>query len=164
VVIEAAFIYPIFLLLLFSALEFGLIMYVTALVDDAVTEGSRYGITGNTNDMNDLNSAQQAQVSACAGLLTATKGGPDARTAFLQCFVQQRAGMLCTNSPCVTVTPSACTDWKLTSCTPGTYGIGGQVVKYTVNYNWTTLSPLLMPFLGRKYPITTTTIIQNETF
>jgi Flp pilus assembly protein TadG len=154
VLVEAAVVFPIFFLLIFSAIEFGMILYVTALVDDAVTEGSRYGITGSSYV------SLQPQLASCLK-------GQTSRAAFLLCFVKQRADLICSRGDCVTVTAAPYDGWpaNATGATKGfNAGSGGQVVKYTVNYTWHTISPLLMPFLGKQCIISATAIVQDEAF
>jgi Flp pilus assembly protein TadG len=147
VVVEAAIVYPVFLLLVFSALEFGLIMYTSGLVNDALIEASRYGITGD--NYAELQNPKLPVMS---------------REQFIQNFVTQRLSLLCASGSCITMTAAPYNGWTLTNSSGAAFGAGGQIVKYTVQYNWNIISPLLMPFLGTNYVISSSTVVKNEAF
>lgn len=154
VLIEAAVVLPVFLLLVFSAIEYGMVMYVTALIDDAVTQGSRYGMTGSNYTQ------LQPELAKCMNKKTD-------RSTFLQCFVSTRADLMCPAGNCVTVMATPYSGWTSTAPAGGAgfnTGSGGQVVQYTVVYAWHTLSPLMRPFLGKTYYIISSAVVQDEAF
>jgi Flp pilus assembly protein TadG len=57
-VVEFALVLPLFLILLFGVLEFGLIMYAKGIITQASREGARYGV------MYSLNPHTQAEIEA----------------------------------------------------------------------------------------------------
>lgn len=148
--VEAALVYPVFFFLIFSAIEFGMIMFTTSLVNDSLIEASRYGMTGDN-------------YANLQGPLNQCMGGQNDRSTFITCYIKNRANLICATGDCTTIRETSYDSWALDHRQSG-IGSGGNVVKYQVTYMWKTLSPLLIPILGRTYPIHSTVYVQNEAF
>lgn len=151
--LEFALVVPIFLYLLFGILEFGLVMHVSSLVENAVHEGARYGITGET--YGDLN--------------------PDglSREQFLEKYIVKRVGRWIYDPSDLTITTTVVgniVDLGTGGAQPDKnngYGGGGQAVTYKVLYKWHILTPLVGPLIGDEdgiYPIRATVTVKNEDF
>ncbi len=151
--LEFALVVPAFLYLLFGILEFGLVMHVSSLVENAVHEGARYGVTGSTYE--DINTD---------GL---------SREQFLEQYIIKRVGRWIYDPADLIITTNVVgniVDLGTGGAQPDEnngYGGGGQAVTYKVLYKWHILTPLVGPIIGDEegvFPIRSTVTVKNEDF
>jgi Flp pilus assembly protein TadG len=150
--LETALVMPVFLLLMFGIIEFGLMMHVSSLVENATHEAARKGSTGN--DYSDLN--------------------PDNldRTAFIQAHLRARLGGWASDDGTLSITTQ--TAGSIVNFNPGGaggvaaagFGQRGEAVLYIVTYNWRILTPMMGQIIGTNgvLPIRSTVVVQNENF
>lgn len=150
--LETAIVMPVFLLLIFGIIEFGLIMHVSSLVENATHEAARKGSTGN--NYSDLN--------------------PDNldRTAFIKKYLQARLGGWASDNTTLSITTQ--TAGSIVNFNPGDkggaagagFGARGEAVLYIVTYNWRILTPMMGQIIGTNgvFPIRSTAVVQNENF
>jgi Flp pilus assembly protein TadG len=151
--IEFALIFPIFILIIFSIIEFGMIMFVSSVMNSAALEASRYGITGST----------YGKISS--------SGEPMTREELVQQTVADKMSILPFYNP--TANPVKIELRSLGTIESPTAkqiiaqaGSGDEVIEYKIIYQWNLLSPVMYPILGEdgKYDISAKTIIKNESF
>jgi Flp pilus assembly protein TadG len=115
--IEAAFITPLLLLLTFSIVDFGGLLYVYLSLESGVSQATRFAVTGATTPGMTRDQAIRDAMRQATPTLTI----PDAAFTF-------------------TFMPPGATTW---SNGPGGPGDIGRV---TVNYTWDLMTPLIRPF------------------
>lgn len=151
--IEFAIVAPVLFLIIFGTLEFALIMHVSSVVEHAVHEGARFGITGNDYDN--------------------VSGQDMDRTAFIRYAIEQRIGhwlfepeMLTINTRVLNSIQGITLDGTIDE-NKG-YGNGDQTVIYKVTYRWQILTPFLREALGSDeegaFTITSVVAAKNEGF
>lgn len=145
-ILEFALVFPVFLTILFSGIEFGLFLYASNVVQQAVFDGSRLGLTG---------SAYSSSLS---------------RADYIRSMITQRLGPLADNGT-ITVTTRAFQNLQgLTAAglpiENGGFGTGGQVVAYDVEFAWDIVVPGVLTFLGDEgqLVVTSRAIVKNENF
>lgn len=117
--VEAAIITPLLLLLTFSIVDFGALLYVYLTLESGVSQATRFAITnsptpsGSTREQTIMDAMRQA---------TPTLTLDD--TAFTFSFM-----------------PPGATTW-----TTGAAGGPGDIGRVTVNYTWNIMTPLIRPF------------------
>lgn len=150
--IEFAMVLPVFLLFVFGIFEFGLIMHVSSLVENATHEGARYGITGSSYE--DLN----------------PDGMP--RDQFIEQYIRKRVGMWVRQDEQILVTTKVVGNivdlgrgGAVTDDDAGA-GQGGQAVIYNVDYFWKIMTPFMASLIGEDgtFRIHTTVVVKNEDF
>jgi len=115
--VEAAIITPLLLLLTFSIVDFGSLLYVYLALENGVSQATRYAVTGNqVAGLSREESIRQAMRQATPTLTLAD----DAFT-----FTHLVAG---------------------TSVWAGGSGGPNDIGRVTVNYNWVLMTPLIRPF------------------
>jgi hypothetical protein len=148
--IEFAILAPIFFLLLFAMVEFGLILFVSSTVSTVVNQAGRLGMTGGSySDLQD-------------------PSAPLPRDALLRKVIHDRLGPLSTMGE-ITINAqpySSLEGLSIDPTAPSSFGGGGQLVLYKVEFAWKIMTPMMGQFLGEKgeYIITATTVMQNEEF
>ncbi|HEY7169798.1 MAG TPA: TadE/TadG family type IV pilus assembly protein [Vicinamibacterales bacterium] len=137
--VEAALLTPLLVLLTLAVVDFGGLFYCYLALEHAVSEASRYGITGNVmNDPSGTAMTRQASIIAAARNATPLTLA-DGAFSFSH------------------MTPGA------SSWTGGT-GVSGDIDKVTVTYNWTLMTPLLrMAFTGGQITLRAESAMKNET-
>lgn len=149
--LEFALVAPVLFLLLFAALEYGIINFVSGTLHNVVNEAGRLGMTGgNYTDLQD----------------PATP--PMTREEFLVFYIHERLGPIAEMGE-ITINPipyQTLSGMNAGGGIPGGYGSGGQIVIYEVEFQWKILTPLLGEVIGEKgyYIIHARTVIQNEEF
>lgn len=140
--IEFAIIAPVFILMVLGALDLGAMMVIQNAVDTGARAASRFGLTGATggttrsaaiiNEINTTVSAYSGGIINLNNLVINVQSYPDL------------------------------TNYVANTGTVGSYGTGGQIVKYTISYQWNSFLALF----GVPSPITLTGIaaVQNENF
>jgi Flp pilus assembly protein TadG len=133
--IEAAIITPLLLLLTFSIVDFGALLYIYLTLESGVSQATRFAITntptpGMTREQSIMNAMRTA---------TPTLALPD--TAFTFSFM-----------------PPGASTW-----TSGAAGGPGDIGRVTVNYNWNIMTPLIRPFFtGGQVNIRVESAMKNE--
>jgi len=152
--IEFAIVAPVLFLIIFGTLEFAIIMHISSVVEHAVHEGARFGITGN--DYKDRSSGQDMD-----------------RTAFIKYSIEQRIGhwlyepeMLTINTRVLNSIQGINLDGTIGD--NNGYGNGDQTVIYKVTYRWQIMTPFLREALGSDedgtFTITSVVAAKNEGF
>lgn len=144
---EFAFVAPVLFILILGAIEYGLIMHVSSLIEHAAHEGARKGITG------------------------AVYGGTD-RVNAIEAEIRKQAGPWLTDPTQLTVETSTfakISDIGLNGQRPkGNKGYGNatEAVVYYITYNWQVLTPVFGSIIGTDgfYAIRSTVVVQNEDF
>ena len=150
--IEFAMVLPVLLLFIFGIFEFGLIMHVSSLVENAAHEGSRFGITGST--YGDLNPEDMP------------------REQFIEEYIRKRVGLWIREDEDIEITTQVAGDINDLGRSGGTLdpnagmGQGGQAVIYNINYYWRIMTPLMDQFIGEDgaFIIHSTVVVKNEEF
>jgi Flp pilus assembly protein TadG len=132
--VEAAIITPLLLLLTFSIVDFGALLYIYLSLESGVSQATRFAVTGaETPGM-----TREEAIRAAMRQATPTLTLPD--TAFTFSFM-----------------PPGATSW---SSGPGGPGDIGRV---TVNYTWNIMTPLIRPFFtGGQINMRVESAMKNE--
>ena len=131
---EAAFITPLLLLLTFSIVDFGALLYIYLSLESGVSQATRFAITGaETPGMTREEAIRSAMRQA-----TPTLTLPD--TAFTFSFM-----------------PAGASSWSSGAGGPGDIG------RVTVNYTWNIMTPLIRPFFtGGQVNMRVESAMKNE--
>lgn len=175
-IIEYALVFPVFIFMLFSIIELGLIAYADALIDTLGTQVSRWAKTGY-----DYSEGQSYtfQGGAQEGFAPGTQGDHYSVDAGGTVIMNGREGFL--REWLRGTTKSFLNPEKLllstqiydsleaagfngVEATPYDVGQGMDAVAFTVSYQWDVFSPLLYPFLGTTTTLSSVVIMQNEAF
>jgi Flp pilus assembly protein TadG len=133
-IIEAAIITPLLLLLTFSIVDFGALLYIYLSLESGVTQATRFAVTGAAVPGMTREEAIKDAMRRAAPTLTL----PD--TAFTFSFM-----------------PPGASTW---SSGPGGPGDIGRV---TVNYTWNIMTPLIRPFFtGGQVNMRVESAMKNE--
>jgi Flp pilus assembly pilin Flp len=149
--IEFALVAPIFLMLLFAGLEYGIVTYIGGTLGTVVNDAGGLGMTGgNYADLQDPTAPSKP------------------RDVFLKEIITKRLGPLAEMGK-ITITPTPYASLSGMNTGGGTtngFGSGGQVVVYDVIYEWKILTPIVGNFMGQDgiYNIHSRTVMQNEEF
>lgn len=149
--IEFALVFPVMLLLTMGILEFGLIMHVNSLVDNATQEAARLGITGNTYGYADRSTLIDSEIRERVGF-------------WLKESDQLKISTQVVASGITTISPED--PYALADINNG-YGVGGEAVIYKVDYAWKVLTPLMAEIIGDddgKFAIHAVAVVKNEAF
>lgn len=144
--IEFALVAPALLLLMVGIVEFGLIMFVSSVIENAATSASRIGLTGRDG--------------------TGGYGESAARNTFVTNEINRFAGGIIDVTK-VHFNPVVHGDYSNAGNT-GTQGLGkgNEAVTYRVTYDWVFFTPLIGQFFppNGTYTISSTVIVKNEDF
>jgi hypothetical protein len=169
-VMEMAFAAPALFLICAGTVEFGMIMFVTVLMESSLRDAARYGITGQIPDGFD----RQAYIIQLIG--ERTIGLVDIDNAEIQILsyptfddVGRGEDYVDGNGngsydPGETYTDeNGNSQWDDDVGVPGA-GESGQVVVYRISYAWPLLTPLIAPLIGDdgKYLIKASIAVRNE--
>ena len=133
--IEAAIITPLLLLLTFSIVDFGALLYLYLTLESGVSQATRFAIT------NTATPGLTREQSIMAAMRTATPTITLADSAFTFSFM-----------------PPGAATW-----TTGAAGGPGDIGRVTVNYNWNIMTPLIRPFFtGGQVNIRVESAMKNE--
>jgi Flp pilus assembly protein TadG len=150
--LEFALVFPVMIFFVMAIIEFGLIMHVNTLVDNATHEGARLGTTGNTYA--DLNAT---------GL---------ERKEFIDSYIRDQLGNWVRSSDQLNVTTKiiganiGAVGNNLTTVGHQGFGSGGEAVVYNVQYKWQILTPIMANIIGEdgNFLMTATAVVKNENF
>ena len=133
--IEAALITPLLLLLTFSVVDFGALLYVYLSLESGVSQATRFAITNTATP----GMTREQSIMAAMRTATPTLTLPD--SAFSFSFM-----------------PPGASTW-----TTGAAGGPGDIGKVTVNYTWTIMTPLIRPFFtGGQVNVRVESAMKNE--
>lgn len=141
-VIEFAIVAPVFFLIVFGIIEFSLIMFASSVIEGATANAARLSRTGAERSDAD-NVSERAQ----------------ADTARLRELILERGGGFLKNENLnIATIPQSGQD--------GTMGNSGEVVIYSVTYNWNIATPIISNLIADDgvYTIGATTVVVNEPF
>ena len=168
--VEFALAAPVLLLLTAAIIEFGMIMFVTVLMEGGLREASRYGITGQTPEDGDR-AAHILEVVAdrTLGLVDVTKATVKI-TAYPtfddvgrgEDFVDGNSNGTYDNGE----TFKDCNDNGKRDNDRGKSdaGASGDVVVYQIDYDWPLLTSLMTPLIGKdgKFHVQASGVVRNE--
>ncbi len=117
--VEAAIITPLLLLLTFSIVDFGALLYIYLSLESGVTQATRFAITGAATPGMTREDAIRNAMRAATPTLTLPDG------AFTFSFM-----------------PPGASTWSSGAGGPGDIG------KVSVNYTWNIMTPLIRPFFA----------------
>lgn len=167
---EMAFAAPALFLMAAGTVEFGMIMFVTVLMESSLRDAARYGITGQVPAGVD----RQAHIIEMIG--ERTIGLVDIDAADIQILSYPTFGDVGRGEEFVDGNGNGEYDagetfndengnsqWDEDVGTPGA-GESGQVVVYRITYEWPLLTPLAGPLIGDdgKYSIKASVAVRNE--
>ena len=146
--VEFAIVVPIFFLLVFAVVDLGYMFYVNLTMQSAVRQGTRYGVTGQSNL------------------------GSDRRSALIQMIKDKSNGLYDKNvhvpkDPGINVIDPSQTTFDNYTGTPVSENPGqpNQVIIVSLTYTWPLLTPVLKPFFpDGSYTFTVKSTMKNENF
>ncbi|WP_169569741.1 TadE/TadG family type IV pilus assembly protein [Sneathiella limimaris] len=180
--LELALIAPVLTIILFGLIELGVAMFVNTVVEGGLRDASRVGLTGMQTDgvsrdqqiANIVNEASLGLVNLTSGDISALiypsfgdigmpepyedldGNGQYTATAITVGGVDYPNG-----EPYQDINGSG--SWEDDM---GAAGLGGpgEIVLYTIRYNWNFLSGQIVPFMGGSIPMTASMVVRNEPF
>lgn len=148
--IEFAMVAPVLLILTMGIIEFSLIMFASAVIDNAASATARLGVTGSSYAAASRQQALTGQIiSSSMGLLD-----PSRLTVNLSLY-DMAAGA---NMAFINLSNPTNEVVNLGSQT-GNFGVGGQPVLYSIEYRWRLITPLASLLTAPLNPLDPNTII-----
>ncbi len=169
---EFAFVAPIMILLVVGTIEFGMIMFVTILMESGLRDAARYGITGSELGRNIIMERIDEIIN------DRTLGLVDIREADIQILVYPDFGQIGDGEDFVDGNGNGTYDagetftdangngaWDADIGQSGA-GASGQVVLYRIDYAWDLLTPLAVPLIGEngKFTLSASIAVRNEPY
>ncbi len=167
---EFAFVAPILFLMVIGTIEFGMIMFVTILMESGLRDAARYGITNNEfGGMNRMERIVRIINDRTMGLV-------DISQADLQVLVYPAFDQIGNGEDFVDGNGNGTYDagetfadangngvWDSDIGQAGS-GASGQVVLYRINYDWTLMTPLAGQVIGNdgKFTLNASIAVRNE--
>ncbi len=173
-VVEFAIAGPVFFLLVCAIVEFGLVMFVTVLMESSLRDASRYGVTGQLPDGASTMSEREAYIRELVedrtlGLVDFDKAVLDIRSyptfddvAQGETFVDGNAnGKYDSGETFKDCNANGKRDEDRGSAGPGE---SGAVVLYRVRYDWPLITPMVGKVIGKdgKFPLSASVAVRNE--
>jgi Flp pilus assembly protein TadG len=146
--IEFALIAPVLFLLLFIAIDLGLLLWVNLTMQYAVREGARYAVTGQSNLDPDTSSQQRY-------------------LAVIQEIKDSSMGLYNIVNPSYVITINGTTQnySDQSSYNSNMFGNPDDIVVLQLNCTWPLLTPLVQPFFaGGNYAFSVAATMRNEDF
>ncbi len=141
--IEFAIVAPLFLLLLLSTLEFGVMLWVNLTMQNAVREGARYAITGQKDLDPNLDRTARTRKNAVLEKI---------KESSLRLYDR----VVDDGGPVVT---------DVDGHSVSGFGAPGQLVVISLQCSWPIINPLLRPFFEEgTYRFTVSATMRNEMF
>ncbi len=148
-IVEFALILPVFFLLVFAIIDYGLLYWANLTMQYAVREGTRYAITGQANL--DPNASNQQRYLAVVHKME-----------------DSSMGLWQTTKPSIAVSingGSFSVYGNVASYTPGMFGGQNDIVAIRLDCHWPILSPWAGTFVnGTKYEFSVGATMRNETY
>lgn len=170
-IVEFAFIAPVLMLLLAGVVELGLLMGGQAILDNAGFIASRTGKTGYAQkDKTQADAIAAAVQDAASGYLDPSKisitsvAYSDYDSMAPEPFTDlNKNGVWDSGEPYTDVNDNKKYDANVGKTG---YGAAGQIVVYTVTYNWVLQTPLIKEFIGTDgvVPLRTRIVVKNEPY
>jgi len=169
---EFAFVAPIMILLVVGTIEFGMIMFVTILMESGLRDAARYGITGSEF-------GKMSRMERIVEIINdRTLGLVDISEADIQILVYPDFGQIGDGEDFVDGNGNGTYDVGETFTDAngnGTWdsdigqsgpGASGQVVLYRIEYAWNLLTPLAAPLIGEngKFTLSASIAVRNEPY
>ena len=169
---EFAFVAPIMILLVVGTIEFGMIMFVTILMESGLRDAARYGITGSEF-------GKMSRMERIVEIINdRTLGLVDISEADIQILVYPDFGQIGDGEDFVDGNGNGTYDVGETFTDAngnGTWdsdigqsgpGASGQVVLYRIEYAWELLTPLAVPLIGEggKFTLSASIAVRNEPY
>ncbi len=169
---EFAFVAPIMILLVVGTIEFGMIMFVTILMESGLRDAARYGITGSEF-------GKMSRMERIVEIINdRTLGLVDISEADIQILVYPDFGQIGQGEDFVDGNGNGTYDVGETFTDAngnGTWdsdigqsgpGASGQVVLYRIEYAWNLLTPLAAPLIGEngKFTLSASIAVRNEPY
>lgn len=169
--LEFALVAPVFLMMLFGFMEFALIMTVNVLLDNAVSDAARYGLTGFALSGVSREQAILDIIEDRTGIML------DPNQLEISTLVYQSFDQIGVEEPYVDDNGNGEFDegetyddvngngnWDPDMGANGAGG-AGDVVVYTITYNWPLLTPVAGYIAeGGSIPLSSTMVVRNEPY
>jgi hypothetical protein len=170
--LEFAFVAPVLMILLFGGMEVGMIFFADSLLEGGLREASRFGLTGapppsgtREDHIVEVVNANGAGVVVIDETNITTLVYPNFTSiGEPEPFTDSNGNLVYDASePFVDINCNS--QWDPDMGKSG-LGHGGEVVKYSINYELPLLSGLLAPLLGTdgKFPLAASVVVRNEPF
>lgn len=168
--VEFAFVAPVLILMVIGAIEFGMIMFVTILMESGLRDAARYGITGNEfGGMNRMERIIRIINDRTMGLVNISQ-------ADIQVLVYPDFGQIGQGEDFVDGNGNGTYDAGETFTDANGNGVwdsdigqsgpgaSGQVVLYRIDYDWALMTPLAAPLIGQngKFTLSASIAVRNE--
>jgi hypothetical protein len=169
---EFAFVAPIMILLVVGTIEFGMIMFVTILMESGLRDAARYGITGSEF-------GKMSRMERIVEIINdRTLGLVDISEADIQILVYPDFGQIGDGEDFVDGNGNGTYDAGETFTDANGNGVwdsdigqsgpgaSGQVVLYRIEYAWNLLTPLAAPLIGEggKFTLSASIAVRNEPY
>jgi Flp pilus assembly protein TadG len=166
--VEFAFIAPLLILFIVGIVEVAMIMFASALLEGSVREAARYGITGYTitgssreavvrnivaNDTVGMIDMSRVTITSLTYKSFTNVGQPEPYTD------SNHNGKHDANEAYTDVNGNG--KWDADMGAPGVGG-PGDVVVYTVSYNWPLITGYLSDLMGLTIPLSSSYAVRNE--
>jgi len=173
-VVEFAIAGPLFFLLVLAIVEFGLVMFVTVLLESSLRDASRYGLTGQLPDGASTMGEREAYIRKLVedrtlGLVDFDKAVLEIRSYPTfddvgqgESFVDGNAnGKYDSGETFKDCNANGKRDEDRGSAGPGE---SGSVVLYRVRYDWPLITPMVGKVIGKdgKFPLAASVAVRNE--
>ena len=163
--IEFAIVFPILMLFVGSIFEFGMMMHVSSIVQNATQEAARLTITGNTYQ--NLNPTNMSRHDFLRAYLRMRIGSwlHTPEQLVIQAKVLGNATGLDNNIYNQFSNENDEDDTNDDPVDEGS-GVGNNMVIYKVTFNWDIIMPIMSHFIGEngRFPISAVAVIENEDF
>ncbi|HWU00317.1 MAG TPA: TadE/TadG family type IV pilus assembly protein [Terriglobales bacterium] len=167
--LEFALVSPVLLLVSMGTLEIGMMMFNMITIEGGLREAARYGTTGQQTTDDRVKEIVDKLNQYAIGPVTIDKDNVSMKQYDSFSDVGKPEPYTDTNNNGQYDVGEPYTDinnngkWDADQGVTGA-GSGGEVVEYTVTYNWKILTPLLRPFLGSggNLPLKASVVVENE--
>lgn len=169
--IEFAIIAPVMLLMIFSILEFSMLMLVTNIMESATSISSRLGRTGHAESGVSREDTILASIEERAGVLI------DSNNLTINSKYYEQFDQIGDAEPWNDLNGNGNADAGEYTDINGNgqydaemgqagYGNADDIVVYTVSYPWSVATPIMREFIGTNgiYTITTHAVVKNEPY
>lgn len=152
-IVEFAIVAPLFILVLFAALQIGFVMLIQSALDTAAREASRVGITGATSAGMTRSDAINAKILQVIDMYSGSIVDPSKVSIVVKSYSSlsnigtpepftdtNNNGKYDNGEPFTDVNGTGV--WDADQGISGSFGLSGQVVEYKICYPWDTIFPI----------------------
>ncbi|MBL4906624.1 MAG: pilus assembly protein [Sneathiella sp.] len=168
--VELALIFPVLALVLFGIMDLSFAMFVNTVVEGGLKDASRVGFTGRDTGgvsreqtiANIVNDSSLGMVDVQSGDISALVYDSFEDIGMPEPYTDENGdGAYTDGEPFTDVNGDG--SW---SNDMGEAGLGGpgEIVLYTLTYNWNLLSGQILPVLNGVIPMSATMVVRNEPF